>query len=188
MKFIMKRAISAYLALIVLFSASAINAAAVFSFPFPKLLEMELPNNDTSFKSFMDYRYITDKTSDQYRLQQEAYTDRRGIRRINGDVCIALGTAYSERCGIRFRVTLDSGYSFTAIVADIKDDSITDSTNRYCERWNGTAEVIEFVVDSKKLDKSVRYHGTVGRYKEYGGNIVSLIRIEETAEDKYSLI
>ena len=83
---------------------------------------LPLPDVNTEFKTYMDYRTITDTSSPQYDLQQHAYTDSQGIRRVDGDVCVALGTAYADSCGERFEITLDSGNSFTAVVGDIKAD------------------------------------------------------------------
>lgn len=39
--------------------------------------EYEIPNLDTSFKAYMDYRCITDETSQQWEIQQKAWTDSR---------------------------------------------------------------------------------------------------------------
>ncbi|MGN0667226.1 MAG: hypothetical protein ACI4KF_11965 [Huintestinicola sp.] len=143
---------------------------------------LPVPDVDTCFKTYMDYRTITDKSSVQYRLQQEAYTDSMGIRRIDGDVCVALGTAYAEECGRRFEITLDTGEKFTAITADIKADSHTDPTNRYVELWEGSGDMVEFVVDTEKLDKHVRLMGSIGEYEQYSGNVVSIIDLETETE------
>ena len=47
---------------------------------------LPLPDVNTEFKTYMDYRTITDTSSAQYDLQQHAYTDSQGIRRVDGDV------------------------------------------------------------------------------------------------------
>ena len=44
---------------------------------------MKIPNCDTSFKAYMDYRCITNKASDQYKLQLSAWTDDMGLRRVD---------------------------------------------------------------------------------------------------------
>ena len=74
----------------------------------------------------MDYRCITDTSSVQYEMQQQAYTDGRGFRKIGDDYCVALGTGFTSGCGERFIIYLDSGYSFSAVVADVKADMHTD--------------------------------------------------------------
>ncbi len=156
-------------------------AAAVFTAAFSASAQEEslpLPDVNTDFKTYMDYRKITDKSSVQYDLQQDAYTDSMGIRRIGDDVCVALGTGYTDSCGERFEITLDSGNTFTAIVGDIKADIHTDPTNRYVELWEGHGDMIEFIVDTKKLDKEIRIMGSVGEYEKYSGSVVSIIKLE----------
>ncbi|MGN0641743.1 MAG: hypothetical protein ACI4JJ_01235 [Huintestinicola sp.] len=139
---------------------------------------LPLPKVDTDFKTYMDYRKITDTSSVQYDMQQEAYTDPQGIRRIDGDVCVALGTAYADSCGKRFEITLDSGNTFTAITADIKADSDTDPSNRYVELWEGSGDMVEFIVDTERLDSFVRLMGSIGEYEAYSGNITSIVPLE----------
>lgn len=139
---------------------------------------LPVPDIATDFKTYMDYRAITDTDSVQYALQQEAYTDSLGIRRIDGDVCVALGTAYAEGCGERFEITLDSGNTFTAIVGDIKADCHTDPSNRYVELWEGHGDMVEFIVETEKLDDTVRIMGSVGEYEKYSGSVTSIVPIE----------
>ena len=42
----------------------------------------DVPEADTGFKAYMDFRSIKDRTTAQYRLQQEAWTDEQGFRRL----------------------------------------------------------------------------------------------------------
>ena len=80
----------------------------------------------------MDYRTITDTSSEQYAIQQNAWTDSRGLRRSCDDYLVAMGTGWlTEGCGDRFQVTLESGSVFTVRVGDIEADQHTDSTHRY---------------------------------------------------------
>ncbi len=131
-------------------------------------------NFDSSFKAYMDYRCITDTSSVQYQLQQQAYTDTRGFRRIGDDYCIALGTGLTNGCGERFVIHLDSGYSFTAIVSDVKSDLHTDSTNRYVPRGDKSGNVVEFIIDSDCASSSMLSSGDAGYYDDLSGNIVSI--------------
>ena len=64
---------------------------------------------DTAFKAYMDYRTITDTSSEQYAIQQNAWTDSRGLRRSCDDYLVAMGTGWlTEGCGDRIQVTLES--------------------------------------------------------------------------------
>lgn len=137
----------------------------------------EIPLGDTSFHSYMSYRAITNTASPQYRLQQKAYTDEQGIRCVGKDKCIAVGSYYSTTIGDRFKITLSSGNSFTAIVADGKSDMHTDSTHMFRPVGYGKKNVIEFVVDTSKLDSRVRQSGNIGTYSNYNGNVVSIQKI-----------
>lgn len=160
-------------------SAAAVSAALMCFGADAAEHSLPLPDVNTDFKTYMDYRAITNKRSVQYDMQQEAYTDDYGIRCIGSDVCVALGTGYAESCGERFEITLDSGNSFTAVVGDIKADSHTDPTNRYVELWEGCGDMIEFIVDTNELDDEIRIMGSVGEYEQYSGNVTSIVRLEE---------
>lgn len=164
---------------IIALSAAAVLCAALSASTCARRFSLPIPDVDTDFKTYMDYRKITDTSSLQYALQEKAYTDSQGIRRIGDDVCVALGTGYTEGCGERFMITLDSGKEFSVIVGDIKADCHTDSTNRYVELWEGQGDVLEFIVDTKKLDKKVKLMGSIGEYDSYKGNISSIIPIED---------
>lgn len=132
-------------------------------------------NVNTSFKSYMCYRTITCVNSNQYILQQKAHTDKDGIRRIGNDVCIALGTRYSSTVGERFLIELDTGKGFTAIIGDIKSDAHTDKkTHSYIES-NGN--VVEFIVDDKKISNEIKFTGDVSCIDKYKGQIKAIVRI-----------
>ncbi|MBQ7782671.1 MAG: hypothetical protein IJ368_01745 [Oscillospiraceae bacterium] len=167
----MKKLYFAFITTAVILSSCCLDTSA-------EDVSLPLPEVNTDFKTYMDYRKITDTASLQYDLQQEAYTDSMGIRRINSDVCIALGTGYAQSCGERFEITLDSGNTFTAIVGDIKADIHTDPTNRYVELWDDHGDMIEFIVDTPKLDKQIRIMGSIGEYDIYSGSVTSIVKLD----------
>jgi hypothetical protein len=143
---------------------------------------LSVPDIDTDFKAYMDYRTITDKAAPQWRYRELAYTDDYGFRRIVNDYVVALGTYYSEAVGERFLVTLESGKSFTVITGDIKDPAHTDPKNMYTPvYYNGgkvkSGCVIEFLVDTKKLDKTAVALGTVSYYDTFEGNIKKIEKL-----------
>lgn len=145
-------------------------------------VQLEIPDCDTSFKAYMDYNCITDDTTMQWELQQTAYTDEYGLRKIGTDYCVAVGSYYSETVGERFKITLDSDNEFTVIISDLKKDEHTDSSNRYSPVYdeNGdfySANIIEFIVDVDQLHSMVTTLGTVSYYDEFEGNIVSIEKI-----------
>lgn len=145
-------------------------------------IQLEIPDCDTSFKAYMDYSCITDDTTMQWELQQKAYTNEYGLRKIGTDYCVAVGSYYSETVGERFKITLENDNEFTVIISDLKKDEHTDSSNRYSPVYdeNGefySANVLEFIVDTDQLHSMVTTLGTVSYYDEFEGNIVSIEKI-----------
>lgn len=149
----------------------------VVDIPVIRYVPYSIPDGDTSFKSYMDYRTITNKSSSQYKLQEKAWTDDEGLRRINDDYIIALGTFYADKIGRRVRITLDTGESFTAIVGDFKANCHTDNTNRYTSAGNGSKNVVEFIVDTHKMNKKPKQMGDISYCYGMKGNVQSIERI-----------
>lgn len=133
---------------------------------------------ETWFKAYMDYRTITDTSSQQYALQQEAWTDSQGLRRIGDDYLVAMGTGWlTEGCGERFLITLENGTQFTVMIGDIKADCHTDATRRYRPCESG-ANVVEFIVDTQCMTAEARDAGTISVYPGMEGNIAEIARLE----------
>lgn len=140
---------------------------------------LEIPNGDCSNFMFMDYRTLTDTTSKQWELQQYAWTDSDGFRRIGDDYCVALGTYYGQ-VGDRFRITTDEGNSYTVIEADAKgNDAVfyNDYQSWYHVCGDGRINLIEFVVDGDLIPSECWQMGEMGVIDSIGGNIVSIERI-----------
>lgn len=143
--------------------------------PSRNIISRNVPENNSK-KTYMDYRKITDTSSEQYKLQQnkDCYTTDTGLRKVNEYYCIAVGTYYSENIGDKLIVHMENGESFKAIVADIKDPKHTDETNRQ-HRKDGS--VIEFVVDTRKLPELVRKMGDISYMNEtFKGEIKAIIK------------
>lgn len=142
----------------------------------PALQSMEVPSVDTSVKTYMSYRTITSKSSMQYKLQKQAHTNQYGFREINGMYLVALGTYYTDHAGSMFRVTLKNGTTFDVIAGDVKADKDTDSKNQH-----RSGNVIEFIVDTKKLSQMARIMGDVSYTPDAGltGPIQSIAYLGE---------
>lgn len=141
--------------------------------------EMGLPNVNTSFKAYMDYRRITSRSSPQYRFQQECWTDEQGLRRHEEDYCVALGSYYSTQIGDRFEITLDSGRTFTAVLSDVKADVHTDASHMYRPTSGHAQNLVEFIVDSNVIASDVRRAGTVCN-AGFQGNVVKIVKLNPT--------
>lgn len=117
----------------------------------------EVSTEASSFKSYMDYRALTDTSSTQYEMQQSAYTDDNGLRKIDEHFCVAMGTYYGE-LGDILHIETDEGATWTVILSDIKSDVHTDSTHRYTTANNC---MMEFIVDTSAMDHGIKQSGTV---------------------------
>lgn len=129
-------------------------------------IDRALPSNiSTSAKTYMDYRTI--KAGKQKTLQNEAWTDDQGFRRHGEDYMVALGGYYGE-VGDRFEVTLSSGKVFTVIKGDAKAGADTDAL-----RMHKNGNVIEFIVDSRAIEKESKRRGDMS-FSGFEGEIESI--------------
>lgn len=137
--------------------------------------EKKLPSNFGAFKSYTDYRCLS-RSSAQWKLQEQAYTDKNGLRKIDDAYLVALGSYYGTKLGVRYTVTLSTGNQFDIILCDCKDDRHTNKTHQYT---TASGCVLEFYVETEKMPKKVRQLGSISAIEEFKGNVVS---IEKTAE------
>ena len=137
--------------------------------------KLDLPEEaDGKFKTYMDYRKITDKSSKQWALQEQAWTEGRGFRKIGEHFLVAVGTFYADEVGKELLIELEDGQRIKAIVGDIKQDKHTDPTNRYVP-VNGN--IVEFIVDVEKLNPEVIKRGDVS-WLGLNGKIKSIWEVE----------
>lgn len=116
----------------------------------------DTPKN-SGFKSFMDYRTITNTDSKQYRLQQHyAETGEYGIRMADSRYIVAIGTYFISDVGQYFDIILENGTVIPCILGDQKADVDTDSDN-IITKHNGCMS--EFIVDSDALNEDIKFHG-----------------------------
>jgi hypothetical protein len=106
-------------------------------------------------KTYMSYTKITDTTSKQYALQQIAYTDEMGFRKIDDRYCVAIGTAFETSIGQIFDAKLENGTIIKCIVGDIKDDKDTDNNNIFTSQGC----CLEFIIDNAQLDGTIKTLG-----------------------------
>ena len=109
---------------------------------------------NTSMKTYMDYRTITNRESVQYEIQQECYTDGDGLRRYKTDeYVIAVGSPIAE-VGDYITVELDTGEVLDCIVGDSKGD-------RWYHLCGKGHNIVEFIVDVDTLDPDAKRAGDV---------------------------
>ncbi len=100
----------------------------------------------SSTKTYMDYRAITSKTSNQYRYIQANMTIDEATGFLvdsDGFIGVALGSYYGE-IGTRYYITLDTGVVLPVVKVEEKADG--DTTGGCYNSSDGS--VIEFVIDT----------------------------------------
>ena len=127
------------------------------------------------FKSYMSYTAITNKSSKQWILQQQATTDGNGFRCIDGLPLVAIGTGWGLSVGDYATVICDNGNVFDVVIGDIKSDVHTLEDNKTTTS-NGCR--CEFIVDMGSLNHSVRNRGSVSVLQEYSGYVVDIQRVK----------
>ena len=146
-----------------------------------------LPEGHTNMISGMPYTSITDKKSEQWKLQLQAYTGKYGIRCYSdGDrtyFLAAMGSAYGREIGTAFRVTLKCGTEMYVMLGEFKDDG-TDPNffghpTTHADGYDVTC-VLEFIYDAEHINSKALQAGNFcniecfGGLHGYGGDIVKI--------------
>lgn len=174
----MKKILSAALAAIIFSAGVSAQAVNVTYTP------LGVPEINSSFKTYMDYRTVTNTESPQYNyIHTWGWSDWDGFMRANGEpdlgitgdyYMIALGSYYGTEIGTKYRITTDTGNVFYGVLCDQKDDGDTNSTHQYA--YND--DVVEFIVDSYRLDPNVKWFGSANVYMPLNGRIANIERID----------
>lgn len=127
-----------------------------------------------SYKCYMDYRCITDTSSPQWELQQGAWTDENGLRRVGDRYCVALGSAFGSTIGTNYIIELETGEMLRCVLADQKADR--DTNAEHTADMNGA--VIEFVVDTPCLSDTVRSMGDISYIEGFNGKVEKIYEEE----------
>ena len=139
-----------------------------------------LPEGHTNMFMGMPHWKISDKTSDQYTLQQKCITGNwSGIRVYHDDegeyyYCVALGTAYGIDIGDTWKVTLRNGSEFNVILAEYKHDITDPDPNDFgdpCHNYDeqDCTNVLEFIYDEDIIPDCVLQAGTFTELDFFGG-------------------
>lgn len=128
----------------------------------PLLESMPVCAPGSTFKSWMDYRKITSTSSRQWKLQQEAYTDDQGFRRIGEYYMVAMARQYGP-VGKKHLITFSSGASILAVIGDIKGGTT-------CKHPDSS--MLEFIIDAQTISPVIKRSGNVN--KVYEGTIISI--------------
>lgn len=129
---------------------------------------------EKDFKSYMSYTAITDKSSMQYKLQQQALTDSDGIRCLNSKPMVAVGTGWGLKVGDAALIICENGNQFEVVIGDIKANAHTGADNKTTAS-NGCR--CEFIVDINSLNPTVKNGGNMAALKKYSGYIINVSKI-----------
>lgn len=110
--------------------------------------------SSNTFKSWEDYRSITNQNSSQYAIQRVSSTDSvSGIRLYQGYYLVAVSSSYGV-VGDLIEIHLENGTRFFAVIGDIKGSGHSNN----CES-DQDGSMLEFIVDSKVMPDDIRFHG-----------------------------
>lgn len=144
-----------------------------------ELLEEPIPYTDyniptySGFKSYMDYKTITDVNSPAYKLTRSAYTGVEGVRMYDDRYLIAIGMHFDASVGDYVDLILENGVVIKCIIGDRKAWYDTDPS--YLFTTNGCMS--EFIVNTNSLSWSVTKHGDVSYAHEEWKSPVAKVRI-----------
>lgn len=163
---------------IIIFAFNQINVNAIQDKPKGiTLIKFEEPCSTSSVKSYMDYRKITSKTSEQYQYIQEHMTIIDGYL-VSDDnyIGVALGTYFGD-IGSKYEFVLNTGITLRLVKIEHKADEHTGSLN--CEHLIDHS-VIEFVIDESYFELESNGYVKFGNFNnvdEFKGNIVGFRKV-----------
>ena len=141
---------------------------------------------ETSAKTYMDYRSITDHSSSQYNF---IHSDKIKIcedgflRDSEGYIGVAMGYQFGE-IGSRYICHLDTGKDIKVIKIEAKAKQ--DSIKGFCGANN--YDIIEFVIDSRAnwmrsnvWGNDMIFSGNFNNYEEMNGVITSIDKVESNS-------
>ena len=133
----------------------------------------------SSFKSYMDYRTITNTSSKQYKLihSDDVTIGSDGLLYSGEYVGIALGSRYGK-IGDKYIITLDTGKQFKVIKLDEKSDKHTyDGCHHIPD-----GSMVEFVIDINKASKSYPMAIRMGNFNyvdAFNGTVIQIQKVVE---------
>lgn len=140
-----------------------------------RLYELPEYRGYRGFKSYEPYRAITSRDTPQWKIRMAAKTDEYGLRRINGRICVALGSYFGTKVGQYFDLVLENGTVIRCIMGDEKADRHTD--DRYHIYTVHSACCSEFLVDPGILRDYIGSSGDVSKLFRKWRSPVKAVRV-----------
>lgn len=132
------------------------------------------------FKSYMDARKITDRSSKQYAMKSQYHLDKTGVWMIGDRYCAAIGQYYSKRAGTKFDVILKNKNGKLHTLKCISADEKARKDTIMGDRVHSDGSMLEFIVNTSSLPHKARqmgnvsyagkqFRGAVYKIRVYGG-------------------
>jgi hypothetical protein len=117
---------------------------------------MPVCSTKATFKSWMDYRKITDESTRQWKYRNLATTDENGFRRIDDYYMVAMAKMYGP-VGTKYFITFSGGASIYAMMGDLKGGTSCQHSD---------TSMLEFIIDIDTLLPKVRSSGNANKVFE----------------------
>lgn len=137
---------------------------------------------NSSVKTYMDYRAITDKTSPQYQFihsDEITICEDGFLRDSEGYIGVAMGSYFGE-VGSRYICRLDNGAEIKVVKVEVKAEQ--DTVQDFYGKDN--YDIIEFVIDTKaqwmqdnKRENGYIFSGNFNNYEAFNGKIVEIDKV-----------
>ena len=146
-------------------------------------IEIKEEHGDGWFKSYMDPRKITSKSSDQYKYKEHYKVDENGLYKYNEMYVVAMSESHFK-VSDEVLITFDDGVEILCFVGDVK--------NKYDKNFNGLghihnveypnnkikthSSIVEFFVNENLLDDLSKKLGRVNSIIS-DGNVVEIKKV-----------
>ncbi|PWM36556.1 MAG: hypothetical protein DBX66_06605 [Clostridiales bacterium] len=164
---------------------------------------MELPKENVNFEMYRWEDYNGIKRDNPKIMQDMAYTDQDGFRRIHvpgleeAAYMAALGSFYLKDemgkvnpNGVVFQVYLSNGYSFYLVAGDMKADNDTNTdTHQYTYNVDyniieSNTDIIEFIIDRAQMDSKMYENNFKEIPSYFHGGIIRMEKLPMTVLNK----
>lgn len=127
------------------------------------------------FKSYMDAKMITDRSSRQFSMKSQYHLDKTGVWMIGDRYCAAIGQYYSKHAGIKFDVILKNKKGKLHTLKCISGDEKARKDTIMDDRVHSDGSMLEFIVNISSLSRKARRMGNISYAgKQFSGAVYKI--------------
>lgn len=127
------------------------------------------------FKSYMDAKKITDRSSRQFTMKSQYHLDKTGVWMIGDRYCAAIGQYYSKHAGIKFDVILKNKDGKLHTLKCISGDEKDRRNTIMGDRVHSDGSMLEFIVNTSFLPRKARQMGNISfAGKQFQGSVYKI--------------